>query len=69
MGQIRNQTTNQNMSQNKRKRKHNIPKPMGCSKSRCWSEIYAINACIMKKVQIDNITPQGTRKRRNLAEI
>ena len=58
-----NQMSNQNMSQNKRKRKHNVPKPMGCSKSICQSEIYAINACIKKKVQINGIIPQGTRKR------
>ena len=57
MGQIGNQTANQNMSQNKRKRKHNTPKPMGCSKSRCYGEIYAVNPCIKKKkVQISNLT-------------
>ena len=48
MGQIRNQMANQGMFQNKRK--HNILKPMGISKSRCYSEIYAITSCVKKRL-------------------
>ena len=59
---------NQNTSLNRREIKHSIPNCMRCGKSRCYREIYAINVCI-KKVQIHNITPEGSRKRRNLAEI
>ena len=50
MGQIRNQTANCLKTKG-----NNIPKIMGCSKSRCQSKIYAINAYI-KKIQIASLT-------------
>lgn len=52
------------MSQNKRERKYNIPKPEFFSKNRCSSEIRAINTYIKKKVKINSMMPRNWKNQK-----
>ena len=68
MDHLRNQRGNQKLPREKRKWKHNNPKPMGCSKSSSKMEVYSNTVLPQETANISNkqsnLTPKGTRERR-----
>ena len=68
MNHRRNQRGNQKIPRDKGQRKHDNPKPMGCSKSSSKREVYSYTSLPQETRIISskqsNLTRKGTREKR-----